>query len=233
MAQEHIEITQEHVVLENKRIITTFCNLTNKKLIATFTPTKMSYELFDGEDLIVEYVSELTKIDVGTNSLVLEGSKIVQFNSYRPCFLPKVLCFNKLSTKFHLEVVDRAEGKLKMNVGVLKDTVEILNAVVDNMQSPQMIVLRSPVLPFEMRIDYDVSTKVMNFMINNKSYVLLKPNVENEIELIFDGVPLLKVALLPNGLEMTTLTKRIQTIKATAQWKTLSLFLNTLDIEIL
>merc|ERR1711936_1004570 len=233
MAQEHIEITQEHVVHENKRIITTFSNLTNKKLIATFTPAKMSYELFDGEDLIVEYLSELTKIDVGTNSLVLEGSKIVQFNSYQPCFLPKVLCFNKLATKFHLEVVDKAEGKLKMNVGVLKDTVEILNAVVDNMQSPQMIVLRSPVLPFEMRIDYDVSTKVMNFMINNKSYVLLKPNVENEIELIFDGAPVLKVALLPNGIEITTLTKRIGTIKTIAHWKSLSLFQNTLDIEIL
>merc|ERR1719430_2024275 len=233
MAQEHIEITQEHVVHENKRTITTLCNLTNKKLIATFTPTKMSYELFDGEDSMVEYVSELTKIDVGTNSLVLEGSKIVQFNAYRPCFLPKVLCFNKLFTKFHLEVIDKAAGKLKMNVVVLKDTIEILNAVVDNMQSPQMIVLRVPVLPFEIRIDYDVSTKVMNFMINNKSYVILKPNVENEIEVIFDGVPLLKVALLPNGLEMTTLTKRIKTIKATVQWKTLSLFLNTLDIEIL
>merc|ERR1711970_747325 len=233
MAQEHIEITQEHVVHENKRIITTLCNLTSKKLIATFTPAKMSYELFDGEDLIVEYVSELTKIDVGTNSLVLEGSKIVQFNSYRPCFLPKVLCFNKLSTKFHLAVVDKAEGKLKMNVVVSKDTIEILNAVVDDMQSPQMIVLRSPVLPFEMRIDYDVSTKVMNFMINNKSYVLLKPNVENEIELIFDGASVLKVALLPNGIEITTLTKRIGTIKTIAHWKSLSLFQNTLDIEIL
>merc|ERR1712119_51167 len=73
----------------------------------------------------------------------------------------------------------------------------------------------------------------MNFMINNKSYVILKPTVENEIEVIFDGVPLLKVALLPNGLEMTTFTKRIQTIKAIAHWKTLSLFRNTLDIEIL
>merc|ERR1711936_614218 len=231
--QNILSMAQEHIVHENKRIITTLCNMTNKKLIATFTPTKMSYELFDGEDLIVEYVSELTKIDVGTNSLVLEGSKIVQFNSYRPCFLPKVLCFNKLSTKFHLEVVDKAEGKLKMNVRVLKDTVEILNAVVDNMQSPQMIVLRSPVLPFEMRIDYDVSTKVMNFMINNKSYVLLKPNVENEIELIFAGVSVLKVALLPNGIEITTLTKRIGTIKTTAHWKSLSLLQSTLDIEIL
>merc|ERR1719184_425804 len=233
MAQEHIEITHEHVVFENKRIITTLCNLTNKKLIATFTPTKMSYELLDGEDSMVEYVSELTKIDVGTNSLVLEGSKIVRFNPYYPCFIPKLFCFNKLFTKFHLELVDKAEGKLKMNVVVLKDTIEILNAVVDNMQSPQMIVLRAPVLPFEMRIDYDVSTKVMNLMINNKSYIILKPTVKNEIELIFDGVSVLKVALLPNGIEITTLTKRIGTIKTTAHWNSLSLFQNTLDIEIL
>merc|ERR1719431_1865896 len=101
------------------------------------------------------------------------------------------------------------------------------------MQSPKKFILRAPILPFEMGIDYDVSTKVMNFMINNKSYVILKPTVANEIEVIFAGVPLLKVALHPNGLEMTTLTKRIRTIKAIAHWKTLSLLLNTLDIEIL
>jgi len=43
----------------------------------------------------------------------------------------------------------------------------------------------------------------------------------------------LKVALLPNGIEITTLTKKIGTIKTTAHWKSLSLFQNTLDIEIL
>merc|ERR1711970_361118 len=115
MAQEHIEITQEHVVHENKRIITTLCNLTNKKIITTVTPTMMSLELFDGEVSLVKYVTELTKIDVGTTSLVLEGNKIVQFNAYQPWFLPAALGFNQLKTKFHLEVIDKAEGKININ----------------------------------------------------------------------------------------------------------------------
>merc|ERR1711887_313809 len=49
MAQEYIEITHEHVDLESKTIITTLCNLTNKKFIATFTPIKMSYEILMGK----------------------------------------------------------------------------------------------------------------------------------------------------------------------------------------
>merc|ERR1711970_728085 len=84
MAQEHMEITHEHVVLGNKQVITTLCNLTTKKIITKVTPTMMSLELFDGEVSLVKYVTELTKIDVGRNSVLLEGNKIVQFNAYKP-----------------------------------------------------------------------------------------------------------------------------------------------------
>merc|ERR1719427_1316595 len=94
MTQEHIEITHEHVVLGNKRVISTLCNLTNKKIITKVTPTMMSVELFDGEVSLVKYVTELTKIDVGRNSMLLEGNKIVQFNAYQPWFLPAILGFN-------------------------------------------------------------------------------------------------------------------------------------------
>merc|ERR1719290_922333 len=59
MTQEHIEITHEHVVLGNKQVITTLCNLTTKKIITTVTPTMMSIELFDGEVPLVKYVTEL------------------------------------------------------------------------------------------------------------------------------------------------------------------------------
>merc|ERR1719233_1671134 len=107
MPQEHIEITHEHVVLGNKQLISTLCNLTTKKIITTVTPTMMSFELFDGEVSLVKYATELTKIDVGRNSMLLEGNKIVQFNAYQPWFLPAVLGFNQLTTKFHLEVVDK------------------------------------------------------------------------------------------------------------------------------
>merc|ERR1711970_1157284 len=96
MTQGHVEISHEHVVLGNKQVITTLCNLTTKKIITKVTPTMMSLELFDGELSLVKYVTELTKIDVGRNSMLLEGNKIVQFNAYHPWFLPAILGFNQL-----------------------------------------------------------------------------------------------------------------------------------------
>merc|ERR1719193_2708442 len=139
MTQGHIEITHEHVVLGNRQVISTLCNLTTKKIITKVTPTMMSFELFDGEVSLVKYVTELTKIDVGRNSMLLEGNKIVQFNTYQPWFLPAALGFNQLKTKFHLEVVDKAEGKININVAVFKDTTELLNAVVNNVEVPYMM----------------------------------------------------------------------------------------------
>merc|ERR1719446_1041710 len=165
MTQEHIEITHEHVVLGNKQVISTLCNLTTKKIITTVTPTMMSFELFDGEVSLVKYVTELTKIDVGRDSMLLEGNKIVQFNGYQPWFLPAALGFNQLKTKFHLEVVDKAEGKININVAVFKDTTELLNAVVNNVEVPYMIVVRAPVLPLEMKVDYKQSAKVWDVKI--------------------------------------------------------------------
>merc|ERR1719153_2149697 len=44
LAQEHFEITHEHVVLGNKQVITTLCNLTTKKIITKVTPTKIALE---------------------------------------------------------------------------------------------------------------------------------------------------------------------------------------------
>merc|ERR1719402_2073789 len=177
MTQEHIEITHEHVVLGNKQVISTLCNLTTKKIITTVTPTMMSLELFDGDVSLVKYVTELTKIDVGRNSMLLEGNKIVQFNAYHPWFLPAALGFNQLKTKFHLEVVDKTEGKININVAVFKDTTELLNAVVNNVEVPYMMVVKAPVLPLEMKIDYEMSTKVWNVKINNRSYLEVKPTV--------------------------------------------------------
>merc|ERR1719209_1287756 len=177
MTQEHIEITHEHVVLVNKQVISTLCNLTTKKIITKVTPTMMSLELFDGEVSLVKYVTELTKIDVGRNAMLLEGNKIVQFNAYHPWFLPAILGFNQLKTKFHLEVVDKAERQININVAVFKDTTELLNAVVNNVEVPYMIVVKAPVLPLEMRVDFEQSSKVWDVKINNKSYLKARETV--------------------------------------------------------
>merc|ERR1719209_2368871 len=209
MTQEHIEITHEHVVLGNKQVISTLCNLTTQKIITTVTPTMMSFELFDGEVSLVKYVTELTKIDVGRNSMLLEGNKIVQFNAYQPWFLPAALGFNQLKTKFHLEVVDKAEGKININVAVFKDKTELLNAVVNNVEVPYMMVVKAPVLPLEMRIDYELSTKVWNVKINNRSYLEVRPIVAKEVRI-------------------TTIMKDLPEITTAVTLKTFSLFQNTL-----
>merc|ERR1711887_362595 len=233
MTQEHIEITHEHVVLGNKQVITTLCNLTTKKIITTVTPTMMSFELFDGEVSLVKYVTELTKIDVGRNSMLLEGNKIVQFNAYQPWFLPAVLDFNQLKTKFHLEVVDKAERKIIINIAVIKDTTEIINTVVNNVEVPYMMVVKAPVLPLEMRVDYELSTKVWNVKINNRSYLEVRPTVANEVKVVLTGVPLFRVALLAKELRITTIMKDLPEITTAVTLKTFSLFQNTLGIEVM
>merc|ERR1711942_624685 len=228
-----LDITHEHVTLGNKQVITTECNLTDKRMIATITPTLMSVELFDREVSLVKYVTELTKVDVGTNSLLWEGHKIVQFNAYHPCFLPEALCFNKLMTKFHLEVVDKAAGKVNIKAVVTKDNTELVNAVINNLEAPYKIVLRTSVVPLEMRIDYDQSTKVWNVMINNKSYMMVRPTVANEVEVSIRGAPLFKVALLGKELRITTTMRDMPQITSTLTWKKFSLFQNSIGMEIL
>merc|ERR1712212_1269047 len=211
MTQEHIEITHEHVVLENKQVISILCNLTNKKIITTVTPTKM---------------------DVGMNSMLLEGNKVVQFNAYQPWFLPAVLGFNQLKTKFHLEVVDKAEGKININLSVIKDTTELLNVVVNNVEVPYMMVVKVPVLPLEMRIDYELSTKVWNVKINNRSFMEVRPTVANEVEVVLTEVPLFRVALFAKELRITTIMKDLPEITTAVTLKTFSLFQNTLGVEV-
>merc|ERR1712055_495525 len=233
MTQEHVEISHEHIVLGNKQVISTLCNLTTKKIITKVTPTMMSLELFDGEVSLVKYVTELTKVDVGRNSMLLEGNKIVQFNAYQPWFLPAALGFNQLKTKFHLEVVDKAEGKININVAVFKDTTELINAVVNNVHVPYMMVVKAPVLPLEMKIDHELSTKVWSFKINNRGYLELRPTVANEVEAVLTGVPLFRVALLAKELRITTIMKDLPEITTAVTLKSFSLFQNTLGIEVM
>merc|ERR1719376_1880789 len=187
MTQEHVEISHEHVVLGNKQVITTLCNLTTKKIITKVTPTMMSIELFDGEVSLVKYVTELTKIDVGRNAMLLEGNKIVQFNAYHPWFLSAILGFNQLKTKFHLEVVN-------------------------NVEIPYMIVVKAPVLPLEMRVDFEQSSKVWDVKINTKSYLKVRPTLAKEAEVVLTGVPLFRVALLAKELRITTIMKDLPEI---------------------
>merc|ERR1719260_319777 len=209
------------------------CNLTTKKIITKVSSNLVSLELFDVEVSLVKYVSELTKVMRGTNSLLLEGKQGVQFNAYHPCFLPKSLCFHELMQHYHLEVVDMAAGKVNVKMMVTKDTAEIFNVVVDNMQAPYIIYMNVPVLPLEVKLNYEVSTKFANVIINKKNFLQVKPTAANEVEVAVNGIPLFRVALIFQGLKITTIAKTVPAITATVSWKTFSLLQNTLGMEIL
>merc|ERR1711887_229078 len=143
MTQEHIEITHEHVALGNKQVISTLCNLTTKKIITTVTPTMMSFELFDGEVSLVKYVTELTKIDVGKNSILLEGNKIVQFNAYKPWFLPSEMKFyGKIALEhLNMNVVDYLHlntmiPKITLEAKIHKDEQKVFHYLLTTMETP-------------------------------------------------------------------------------------------------
>merc|ERR1719435_533474 len=153
LSQEHIEITHEHVVLGNKQVITTLCNLTTKKIITKVTPTMMSFELFDGEVSLVKYVTELTKIDVGKNSILLEGNKIVQFNAYKPWFLPSEMKFYGKVALEHLNmnVIDYLHlntmiPKITLEAKIHKDEQKVFHYLLTTIETPCKLHIFFPYL---------------------------------------------------------------------------------------
>merc|ERR1719431_1027497 len=146
LAQEHMEITHEHVVLGNKQVISTLCNLTTKKIITKVTPTMMTIELFDGEVSLVKYVTELTKIDVGKNSMLLEGNKIVQFNAYKPWFLPSEMKFyGKIALEhLNMNVIDYLHlntmiPKITLEAKIHKDEQKVFHYLLTTIETPMKL----------------------------------------------------------------------------------------------
>merc|ERR1719369_1865905 len=153
LAQEHIEFTHEHVVLGNKQVITTLCNLTTKKIITKVTPTMMSFELFDAEVSLVKYVTELTKIDVGKNSMLLEGNKIVQFNAYKPWFLPSEMKFyGKIALEhLNMNVIDYLHlntmiPKITLEAKIQKDEQKVFHYLLTTIETPMKLHIFFPYL---------------------------------------------------------------------------------------
>merc|ERR1719318_2491701 len=90
------------------------------------------------------------------------------------------------------------------------------------MQVPYKISLKAPVLPFEMIVDYDFSTKEWTVMTNKISLLKVKPTIGNLYEVHLFEVPLVQVALLKKQVKISIIT-----------WKTLSIFENSVGIQLL
>jgi len=123
--------------------ITAVCNFMSKKFIAKIMPAMITFELLDGEVSLVKYLNQLTKMEVGTNSYLMEGKTnlLLKENSFlynTLCFVPTSICFKDMTANYHLEVVDKAAWKVDVQVLVTKDTHEILNVEVNNVQVPKI-----------------------------------------------------------------------------------------------
>jgi hypothetical protein len=228
-----------HVEVNNVQVptITTIFNFTSKKFIAKITPTMITYELMDGEVSLVKYLNQWT-MEVGTNSYLVKGTANLNLNEN--FFIYKVLsyvstslCFKDFTTKYHLEVVDKAARKVNVQFHLTKDTLEILHAEVNNVQVPYKITLKAPVLPFEIIVGYELSTKEWTVLINKISLLKVKPTIKDQYEIHVYEVPLVQVALLKKQVMISTIAKDVPAITAIISWKNLSIFENTVGIQLI
>merc|ERR1719318_408896 len=207
--KDTLEILDVEVTNVQAPKITIIFNFFSMKFLAKITPTMITYELFDGELSLIKYVNQLNKMEFGTNSYIVEGKSNYHLNEnsylYRvQCYVSNSICFKDFTTNYHLEVVDKTVGKVNVQVRVTKDTLDILHAEINNMQVPYKISLKVPVLPFEMIVDYEISTKEWTVMINKISLLKVKPTIGNLYEIHVYEVPLVQVALLKKQVKVST-----------------------------
>merc|ERR1712034_126518 len=90
-----------------------------------------------------------------------------------------------------------------------------------------------PLLPIEMIVGYELSTKEWKVMINNISLMKVKSTFENLRVVDVFEVPLVQVALLKKQVKVSTITKIVPEITAIISWKTFSIFENSVGIQLL
>jgi len=237
VTKDMFEIFNVNVNNEQVLTITAICNFPSKKFSFKITPTMISYELLDGEVSVFKYLNQLT-MEVGTNSYLVKGMANIHLNENSnlymvQCFVSNSLCFKDLTTNYHLEMVDKTTSKVNIQVHVTKDMLDILHVEANNIQVPYKITLKTPLLPFEMIVGYELSTKEWKVMINNISLIKVKPTFENLYVVDVFEVPLVHVALLKKQVKVSTIPKVVPEITAIISWKTFSIFENSVGIQLL
>merc|ERR1719341_2516723 len=177
-------------------------------------------ELLDGKVSLMKYFNQLT-MEVGTNSYLVKGKANLHMNEnsfiYKVLsFVSTSLCFKDWTSNYHLEVVDKEARKVNVEVHLTKDNVEIVHVQVNNVQFPYMITIEAPILPFELIVGYELSTKEWMVMMNKISLMKVKPTIGNQYE-----------------VEVSTITKNVPAITTIITWKTSSIFENSVGIQVL
>merc|ERR1719186_1563893 len=138
---DHLEMKLDHVVTGDENSITISWNYNELKFVAKITPTMVAYELLVGQVSHLKHIQEFT-IENSEKSFLLAGKSelLITEKSYIYKFLnflsPTYACFKDITTDYRFEVVDKAAGKVKVSVSGVKDTLEMYQLEINNVNAP-------------------------------------------------------------------------------------------------
>merc|ERR1719291_761663 len=120
----------DYVATGDEKTITTSLNYIDMKLVAKMKPSMIEYEVLIGQVSHLKYVhefmfenNEISFLVVGKSKLHLDEKSYLYKTLYY--LSPSYACFKDISSDYHVEVVDKATGKVDVRYQVLKDSVEM------------------------------------------------------------------------------------------------------------
>merc|ERR1712215_105845 len=249
---DHVEIKSDSVVTGDTNTITTTCNFSNMKIVATIQPTMVAYELLAGQVSYVKYIQEFEIVNNENKSLIAGISKLYlneqSFLHELLCYMyPDYACFKYLIVNYHFEVVDKAALKFNIKTSVVKDKMEIFHLEFNNVEKLCKFNLKAQyfatswlgtttltILPFEINIEYEDCKLDIMSVIKNKKHLLDVKNIGNgKYEASLNEVRILQLELGDKQIKVMTLHEDKPAVTAIFTWKTYSIFENSLTVQIL
>merc|ERR1719508_459020 len=170
------------------------------KLVVKMKPSMIESELLIGQVSLLKYVHEF-KFENKEISFLLAGKSKLHLHEKSPLYKslyylsPTYACFEDMTSDYHVEVVDKATGKVDVRYQVLKDTVEMFYLEINTVRPPSLFIFKAPYLVAS--IGYEHLTKEMKVSININEMCLLKltPIDENKYEVTINGETLVHLVL--------------------------------------
>merc|ERR1712183_782371 len=129
------QLKLDYVVTGDEKTITVSLNYIDMKLVAKMKPSMIEYEVLIGQVSHLKYVHEFMFENNEISFLVAGKSKLHLHEKsylYKTLYYlsPSYACFKDMTTNYHVEVVDKATGKLGVQFSVLKDTLEMFHLAI-------------------------------------------------------------------------------------------------------
>merc|ERR1712119_125767 len=164
------QLKLDNVVTGDEKTITISLNYIDTKLVAKIKPSMIEYEVLIGQVSHLKYVHEFMFENNEISFLVAGKSKLHLHEKsylYKTLYYlsPSYACFKDMTTNYHVEVVDKATGKVDVQFSVLKDTLEMFHLAINNVLSPYKLILKAPYLVTSIEYEHlfmKVSINIIN-----------------------------------------------------------------------